>query len=144
MALELAKPGVEWFYSDTDRRHLLQWGTPPPDTTIWMGRYVNSHSLFTQGQKLSNPKAQSLLAEGHSTVLAFGRVVIQVASVRSKSTTTASVHLTPMVTENLPWGRLLLQIWPITEDVIRWPPALSFTDSEYRINALIRRFSPQR
>ena len=143
MALELARPGRDWFYTDADRRHLFQWGTPPPDTTIWIGRYVNSHSLFGQANKLAKPKSESLFREGYSAVLVLGRVVLQVASVRAKIATTSHRHMTPSISDkSLPWDSLLFKIWPITDNVIRWPPSLHFSESGYRIASLLRRFGP--
>lgn len=141
MALELARPGNDWFYSDADRKHLFTWRVPPPDTTIWIGRYVNSHSLFAQSHKLAKPKSESLLREGYSTVLVMGRVVIQVASVRVKGAAHAHSHLTPAITKDLPWESLLFRLWPM-DSVIRWPPLLHFTDSGHRIDTLLRRFGP--
>jgi len=142
MALELARPGSDWFYSDADRRHLFTWRMPPPDTTIWIGRYVNSHSLFVQSHQLAKPKSESLFREGYSTVLVIGRVVIQVASVRAKLAIPDHRHITPTVTANLPWDDLLLKIWPVMDNVVRWPPPLHFTESGYRIGTLLRRFGP--
>jgi hypothetical protein len=143
MTLELAKPGTDWFYSDADRHHLLQWHTPPADTTVWIGRYVNGYSLFGDGHKLSKSKAGSLLGEGNSTCLVCGRLVIQIASVKSKSPVTASLTLVPQITSDLPWHDLLFQVWP-TVEVLRWPPRLSFGNSSYSIDDLIRRFSSPR
>jgi hypothetical protein len=131
--------GEGTFYAPADRQHLLAWRMPPPDTLIWIGRYENSFSLFVENHYLSNPENTNVLSEGCVTTFAMGRFVIQIFTAR-RSPQGEGLSFN-VVTKEGEWGRLLIQIWPVLEQVVRWPPALSFGPSEEKLHELAKRFS---
>jgi hypothetical protein len=112
------------FYSPEDRRHLLTWLTPPPDAFVWIGRYVNSHALFIENHYLSNTKPTNVLTEGCVTTFAIGRLCLQSFTAR-RSLQSEGKRIT-VHTKREQWDRLLIQVWPALEQVIRWPPPLNF------------------
>jgi hypothetical protein len=72
------------------------------------------------------------------TTLLIGHFIIQAVTVRSKPE--AEAHgIIPEATQG-PWDRLLTQVWPVVDPVVRWPPALSFDDSENHFEKLLQRF----
>src|SRR5205814_5757123 len=71
----------EVFYSPTDRQHLMQWSTPPPETFVWAGRYEPEFSLWIQSDHVSNAQPRGLLDEGSATTFAIGRFLIQCLTV---------------------------------------------------------------
>ena len=126
------------FYSTQDRCHLLNSSAPPPDTLIWIGRYVNSQSLFVENHYLSNPKPTSVLGEGCATTFAVGRLVIQSFTVR-RSTNGEGKRIVVDI-KNGQWDHLLIQVWPVLERVICWPPSLDFGPSVESLEKLAKRF----
>ena len=141
MVYECVK-GQAAFYTPADRQHLLAWRTPPPDTLIWIGRYENSFTLFVENHYLSNPRNANVLSEGCVTTFAMGRLVIQVFTARrSPHGKGRSINVAKKEGE---WDRLLIQIWPALEEVVRWPPPLSFGPSEEKLQELAKRIGSQR
>lgn len=138
MVFECVDRTKNWFYSDSERQHVPRWGTPPAGTLIWIGRYANGLSLSAQGNNLSSPRDKSPLSAARVTTLLVGQFAIQVLTVRSKAGGDA-VGFIPETTQS-PWDRLLTQVWPVVDPVIRWPPVLSFNDSENRFEKLVQRF----
>ena len=126
------------FYSSEDRRHLLTWQTPPPDTFVWIGRYVNSHSFFIENHYLSNAKPHSVLSEGCATTFAIGRLCLQSFTAR-RGPESEGKRIT-IDTKPGHWDRLLIQVWPALEQVIRWPPPLCFGPSLDSLCELAGRF----
>ena len=115
------------FYSPADRHHLFTWRTPPPDSFVWIGRYVNSHSLFIENHYLSNAKPTNVLSEGCVTTFAIGRLVLQSFTARRRPDGEGKrITLHPKRGQR---NRLLIQVWPALEQVIRWPPPLYFGPS---------------
>lgn len=72
------------------------------------------------------------------TTLLVGYFVIQAVTVRNKPGVEAR-GIIPETTQG-PWDRLLTQVWPVVDPVVRWPPALSFDDSANRFERLLQRF----
>ena len=123
IVFECTKPDSA-FYSTADRRHLYTWRTPPPDSFVWIGRYVNSHALFVENHYLSNAKPANALSEGCVTTFAVGRLALQsLTARRSPHAEGRQIILHPKRGE---WNRLLIQVWPTVEQVVRWPPPLHF------------------
>jgi hypothetical protein len=138
MVFECTDRTKNWFYSDSERQHVPRWCTPSADTVIWIGRYANGLSLSAQGNNLSSPRDKSVLSAARVTTLLVGHFVVQVVTVRSKPGAEAR-GIIPETTQG-PWDRLLTQVWPAVDRVIRWPPVLSFDDSENRFERLLQRF----
>jgi hypothetical protein len=131
------------FYSPANRQHLLTWSTPPPDSLIWIGRYEDSYSLFIENHYLANPGTANVLSEGCVTTFAMGRLVVQMFSARRglHGEGRGSINVARKEGE---WDRLLIQIWPVRERFIRWPPPLSFGPSEEHLKELAKRIGGQR
>lgn len=129
--------GTPAFYSAENRQHLLTWSMPPSDTLIWIGRYKDSYSLFSENHYLSNPGSANVLSEGCVTTFAMGRLVTQIFTARRGSHGEGkSIDVARKKGE---WDRLLIQIWPVRERFIRWPPPLSFGPSEEHLKQLAKR-----
>jgi hypothetical protein len=130
------------FYSQGDRSHLLTWSTPPPDTLVWIGRYVNSHALFVENDYLSNTKPANVLSEGCVTTFAIGRLCLQSFTARrglKGDGKRITIHPKPGQ-----WDRLLVQVWPAAEQIARWPPPLYFGPSVESLKELAARIGPRR
>jgi hypothetical protein len=130
------------FYSTADREHLLTWSTPPPNSLIWIGRFEDSYSLFVENHYLSNLGNANILSEGCVTTFAMGRLVIQIFTARrGPHGEGQSINVARKEGE---WERLLIQIWPVQEQVVRWPPPLSFGPSEENLKELAKRIGMSR
>ena len=129
------------FYSTADRRHLYTWRTPPPDTFVWIGRYVNSHALFVENHYLSNAKPTGALSEGCVTTFAIGRLIMQSFTARRRPNAEGKrITVHPKRGE---WDRLLTQVWPTADQVVRWPPPLHFGPSLGSLTGLAARLGPE-
>lgn len=129
------------FFSAADRKQLFTWRMPPSDSLIWIGRY-EGYSLFVENHRLSNPGADEVLSEGCVTTFAMGRLVIQIFTARRGDR--GQGHSINVARKEGEWGRLLIQIWPVRDQVIRWPPPLSFGVSEESLVRLAGRIGSQK
>lgn len=140
MVLECVKP-KPWFYSQADHHGFLANFRPPPETLVWIGRYAHHLGISSEGRRLGNDdiRADFPLREGYMTNFVFGRLVMQSLTVRRKP----QFNRTRLVLDQRPgpWGQCLLQVWPIQNKRITWPPPISFSDAGQTLDSLAKRFS---
>jgi hypothetical protein len=131
------------FYSAEDRRHLLRWNTPPPDTFVWIGRYEPECSIWIQNDRVSNPQPKGVLDEGTVTTLAAGRLILQAITVRRSPFINTDPQSRRIRLGKSSWDSALIPIWPFCNSVVRWPPSLSVVGYD-QLEGLARRFGRQR
>jgi hypothetical protein len=95
------------FYSHAQRKHMLDWRTPPPDTSVWIGRYEPEFSLWIQNDRVSNPQPVGVLDAGSVTTFAASRLVIQAVTVRRSEGTEANSR--PIRNDKSAWALLSFQ-----------------------------------
>ena len=128
------------FYAAADRKQFFTWRTPPSDSLIWIGRY-EGYALFVENHRLSNPGIPDVLTEGSVTTFAIGRLVLQTFT--AKRGFRGEGHRINVARKEGEWDRLLTQIWPVRDQVIRWPPPLSFGASEESLMQLAKRIGSE-
>jgi hypothetical protein len=131
------------FYSKADRNRLRS-GELPPLTTIWIGRYGQSNMLYGEARKLyeRTSRNDNPFCDGHATTFVIRRLVIQALTLRVKpafENRDVTLHIKPG-----PWDYSLIQLWPIANQVVKWPPELSFDNSTISCEDLSRRFVADR
>jgi hypothetical protein len=141
MVIEGVKQAKNNFYSAEQRSMFRATLVPPPETAIWLGRCAQSNLLHGEARKLhvSNPTATNPLEDGCATTFVTGRLVIQVLSVKRKPE--ASRGNLRLRIQAGPWERKLMQIWPIENQRVNWPPPESFSDLDDGLRDLRRRFA---
>ena len=140
MVFEFVSKMRPHFYSQVERENLRQSCGLPAETAVWAGRYSHTHWLFVDAHKMSNPKYNSVFSEALVATFAIGRLVVQVLTSRLKPGAAGEGSLPP---ETRRTHGYLSQIWPISSPIVRWPPAMSFTDSGITLDDASTRFSPR-
>jgi hypothetical protein len=136
MTFECIKPKAA-FYSRADRQHPFIWKVPPPDTLIWIGRYDDSYSPAIEKHTLSNPK-RYFLGDGNCTTFAIGHLAIQ--SITARRSTIGEAISRNVETEEGPFDRKLIKVWPLVTDFVLWPPPESIRGED--TEKLAKRFGP--
>lgn len=144
MVFECTSPRKQWFYSDVERQTVSESYTPPTDTIIWLGRYVGSESLSGEGRSLfrAETKGGVTSGDGHVTTLVIRHLVIHLVTFRPAPQFKAAQKIVHV--KSGPWNQSLIQIWPLQNAVVRWPPRLSFSDYGTTPDELNQRFVPKR
>jgi hypothetical protein len=129
------------FYSAAERQQLRTSNVLPENTKIWLGRYGQSNLLCGEGRHLHENKLQERnpFGEGYVTTFIARRLVVQVLTVRRKPefrSATAILH-----PKRGPWQVSLVEVWPITDATVHWPPTTSFSDGTIDFLQLSRRFT---
>jgi hypothetical protein len=129
------------FYSAADRKQFLTWRMPPSDSLIWIGRY-EGYALFVENHRLSNPGTDEVLKEACVTTFAIGRLVIQIFTARRGLR--GEGHSISVARKEGEWDRQLIQIWPVRDQVTRWPPPLSFGPYDETLIQLAKRIGSEK
>jgi hypothetical protein len=139
MVLECINPDRTWFYSVDERQLMRATQSLPPRTSVWIGKCINQPNIYSAAKDLrTTPDDGGIHA--YSTTMAFGSLAFQIVSLKTPATIPENVTLTYDVTEG-PWGQTLLQVWPITQESVGWPPHYGL-NSEFGLDALTERLSP--
>lgn len=140
MVFEATDRSRDWFYSSADRQGVS--GSVLPDRTwVWIGRYAQSNILCSEARKLyeNAPRNTNSFVGGHAITFVIRRLVIQVLTVRLKPEFEAAGQVALDVKRG-PWECLLSQIWPTEAALVKWPPVMSFDNSEIGFPELSGRF----
>lgn len=92
--------------------------TPPSFSYVWIGDHADDLRIYTKGNDMSSRSGEDF--KSYVTTFAFGRLVIQVITIRSDSNTDPYAFID--CNQRL-WSDALLRIWP-TNDVVSWPPSV--------------------
>lgn len=141
MVIEGVKQAKNGFYTPQERSAFRQTLVPPMQTAVWLGRCAQSNNLHGEARKLhvSNPTATNPLEDGCATTFVIGRLVIQVLSVKRKPDAMHGNLRLRM--RSGPWDKKLVQIWPVENQRVAWPPPESFSDLDDGLRDLRRRFA---
>jgi len=144
MVFETTDHTRTWFYTQDERKELLEFSKPPDGTVVWIGRHAQSNVVDGIGTFLhASESPTNPLTEGHVTSFLLFRLIIQVFTLRIKPqfqhVDFMRVHLKPG-----PWNRSLIQVWPIRRRLAPWPPPRSFSDHGTSFEELSKRFIPIR
>jgi hypothetical protein len=132
------------FYSQDEQQELRTSGVLPAETSVWFGRYGQSNILCGEGRHLHENTSSTAnpYRDGYTTTLLMRRLVIQVLILRRKpefQEIPAKLHI-----KEGPWDKNLIQIWPIGNRSLQWPPPLSFSNDTIDFPTLSGRFVSNR
>jgi hypothetical protein len=132
------------FYSQAEQHERRTSGALPLETTVWLGRYGQSNILCGEGRYLheNTPSNPNPFRDGYATTLLMRRLVIQVLTLRRKPEFLEADARLRMKAG--PWDKNLIQIWPISEQTLQWPPTLSLSNYTIDFPTLSRRFVSNR
>jgi hypothetical protein len=141
MVIEGVKQAKNGFYTPEERIAFRQNLVPPMQTTVWLGRCAQSNNLHGEARKLhvSNPTATNPLEDGCATTFVIGRLVMQVLSIKRKPDAMHGSLRLRM--RSGPWDTKLVQVWPVENRRVGWPPPESFTEVNDELRDLRRRFA---
>ena len=107
------------FYSDTHRVGLRATRTVPPNTWVWIARYGGTAQTGAWASDYTIPERM------HVTSLIYGRLLVQILSVRTNASTQPGTVINP---KPGPWPLNTVRIWP-SQRIARWPPHLTVDDA---------------
>jgi hypothetical protein len=136
MVFEFLTPkGTPHFYTDNERKALMEKRAIPDDTIVWIGRYDGLYSPTTAGVEIGDTKNPKGAAVGLYKTITIGRLALQVLTLRREDDRPIRLRTNPGA-----WSASLFQIWP-TMSSVHWPPPLSFSDHGNRtLRSLYERF----
>jgi hypothetical protein len=129
------------FYSKEERTQLRLSGSIPIDTTVWLARNAGDLDIACVGMDAwyNKPEIPDNLHIYVTTIL-VKYFAIQVMSAHLTGNSHGPVTVAPGVPA--PWDKLLIQAWPIRDNIL-WPPELTFNDNgPIAIGDLVRRWGP--
>jgi len=128
MVFEATRVEGNLFYSTDDCKFVRERARPPARTSVWLGNYVGNTVAFSHASDLTGSIEDGQPMAIHLTTLAFGRLVIQVASGKLPGDvpldTVVDVEMTPG-----PWNEAALRVWPAARQAVAWPPAVPLQDT---------------
>jgi hypothetical protein len=139
MVFDSMDPGAR-FYDASERFHFRETLTPAPSTNVWLGNYSGStFRALTVHRTVPLNGHQGIPYKGHIQTMVFGRLVIQTFSVKRLIDKDGSVGLLDMLPKQ--WDQSTIRVWPVSVDAIRWPPSISFDDSQRSLQPFADRLS---
>lgn len=139
MALEALYPEREFFYSENERQNMRALSAIPERTSIWIAKCINQQNIYSAGKDLRTPPGDNE-AKAFVTTMAFGSLALQVVSIRITASLPKEIQVTYDTREG-PWGKILLQVWPLVPYSQPWPPSYGL-DGEWGLETLTERLSP--
>jgi hypothetical protein len=113
------------FYSRGECANLRQSLTIPPNTLVWIGRVDGKHIANVGTDFTYNDGSGKHLSTNSVCTIAAGHFVTQVVSVHIDQT---GASLNEIRCKGNDWNDKLIQIWPIQQPVVHWPPKVSITN----------------
>ena len=139
MVFEAFYPDRRRFYSDLERQQMRSERTIPQRTAVWITKCVNQPNAYSAAKDLWTGEATNA-ARAYATTMAFGSLAIQVLTIRVLATVSESATVTYDIIDG-PWDEVLLQIWPVHQDSVEWPPRQGLA-AEIGLDLLTERFNP--
>jgi hypothetical protein len=118
------------FYLTSEREQLRLRSIIPENTFVWIGRYSGrGMGVFDTKFQLDTrePERDTILtvANGYTTTVVVGHLAIQTLTFRAlPKYRNRTITVKP---RSGLWDKLLLDIWPVANLCVGWPPALNFT-----------------
>ncbi len=117
------------FYSRDERVKMRISHEIPPRTLIWIARMDGMHlGDFGTDFALFSPQKERL-GMGSVTTIMAGHFVTQAVSVHVEKENTEISELGCKMGN---WNASLVQIWPIQQPTVQWPPKVSFRNGGLR------------
>lgn len=113
------------FYTRDECLNMRISRTIPPNTLVWIGRVDGEHIANVGTDFTWNDKSGKHLATNCLCTIAAGHCVKQVVSVHVEQPG-ANIQSIPCKAGN--WDEKLIQIWPIQQPVVHWPPKIAITN----------------
>lgn len=121
MVLEAIDSNRRWFYSENERQQMCDARTLPQRTSVWIAKCVDQPNVYSGANDLWTTSGDNGI-HGFTVTMAFGPLALQVMTIRTPASIPLHIAMTYAVREG-PWDQLLVQVWPISQDIRVWPPS---------------------
>lgn len=106
-------------------RQLPEARAIPPNTLIWIGQVDGKHIANVGTDFTYNDVNGEHLSTNSVTTIAVGHFVTQVVSIHVDK---IGANLSHIKIKGNDWNDKLIQIWPIQQSVVQWPPHTHITN----------------
>jgi hypothetical protein len=123
------------FYTDDERAAFKNERIVPAETAVWLARTIAGVSFYSRGNDASSD-GQGGGLHGYFTTFTYGRLVVQVATLR-----TAGLRGTIQFPTAQRWQPFTVRIWPNVTEPVQWPAQTAGTILEPGLDEFHRRFA---
>lgn len=120
MVLESLDCSRPWFYSKNERRLMRGSRTMPERTSVWLTQCINHQHVYSVKKDLRTTLGDGGL-RAIATTMAFGSLAFQVVTIKTPPEIPRHVPVSYEVSDG-PWDRTLVQVWPVSDCPLAWPP----------------------
>ena len=113
------------FFTKDEGRELRVERTIPPLTLVWLGSVDDMHLLSMGTDFTLNDAEGKRLATVIAATIVAGRFVTQIVRVHMNQKNKVLADLPCKFGD---WNEKLIQIWPIKQPTLHWPPPKAFTN----------------
>ena len=138
MVLEAIDSSRPWFYSENERWLMREAQKIPVRTSAWIAKCIHHPHIYSVKKYLSTVRGDDG-PRAIATTMAFGFLAFQVVSIRTPPETPTHDPVSYAVS-NGPWEQTLVQIWPISDRLLTWPPYYGL-DGDLGLDTLTERLS---
>jgi hypothetical protein len=138
MVLEAIDSSRPWFYSENERWLMREAQNIPVRTSVWIAKCIHHPHIYSVKKDLSTARGDDGL-RAIATTMAFGFLAFQVVSIGTPPEIPTHVPVSYEVS-NGPWEQTLVQIWPISDRLLTWPPYYGL-DGDLGLDTLTERLS---
>jgi hypothetical protein len=130
-----------WFFTSQERKLFRESIDLPLHTFIWIAKSVGFTGLFYTGSDLSGIAIKPINQVNASiTTMAFGPIAIQILNLKMVNPFPQNMTITGNPQPG-PWNQTIIQIWPITVDLVLWPNEIGL-NGELGLDNFARRWGP--
>jgi hypothetical protein len=134
--------GSPIFFSSIERQVFMRSLAIPAGTLMFLGSYVGSHQMFARETRPAFQDADADLSSrdemrGYSVTFAIKHLALQIITFRRPENPSSGVDTIQIRGD---WSSAEVQIWPLVDDTVRWPPPEHFDDEGFDL--FVNRWRP--
>jgi hypothetical protein len=143
MVYETLRNEMPWFFTSQERQSFRELFHIPPQTSIWLAKSVGFTGLFCSATDLTGITAEPLnRVKAQVTTMGFGPIAIQIFNAKMSKPILQNVTIAGDLQLG-PWNQTIIQIWPISADIVSWPNEVGLY-GELGLNNFSQRWKPIR
>ena len=121
MVYETLRQKASWFFTSQERESFRESFHIPTQTSIWLAKSDGFTGLFCSASDLNGITAEPPnQVKAYITTMGFGPIAIQIFNAKMSKPIPENITITGDLQPG-PWDQIIVQIWPISADIVSWP-----------------------